>query len=356
MLHLTLWSPTLLISLLIAPSVGQEPVPISNPTALKHWTENLKLWELSLPFIPDRTIQVIRTRETHQFVYFGLDNGHIAIGNAGYFGDFSVFPATNHDDIQFSRVIDIAPIQRKMAAVLLAHSDGQYELSLQRLNYGQFTVESDGISYSVMFTSPVTMHYDEESNSLFLFHYSSDWLSHLVIYTPVDPEWTEYSTTFHAINIDIQLDEGDRLFVTKTDRNSYILSANTGCHNVLEMDAKDFTVHKLELSINSWAWESGALRYVHAYSNILGYVSSSCIFPLQTNGEGELESISMQWLQTALVTNNIDPDAVEAATIIQRGLDMGVVLVINQKVPFGSKPRKKLMYLGGFVVFKNMMI
>ena len=45
---------------------------LSKPTALNHWTDNLKVWELSLPFIPDRNIQVIKTRESHQFVYFGM--------------------------------------------------------------------------------------------------------------------------------------------------------------------------------------------------------------------------------------------------------------------------------------------
>ena len=94
-----------------------------------------------------------------------------------------------------------------------------------RLNYAesQFSVKSEGISYSVMFTNPVTMHFNEEDNTLIVIHYTTEWLSHLTILSPIDSEWTEYTTTFHAINLDIELDEGDRLFVTKTDRNSYIL-------------------------------------------------------------------------------------------------------------------------------------
>ena len=53
----------------------------------EYWHENLELKPLSLPDIPNENIVVMTTRETHQFIYYGLDTGQIAIGHTAYFGN-----------------------------------------------------------------------------------------------------------------------------------------------------------------------------------------------------------------------------------------------------------------------------
>ena len=74
-----------LITVLCHCSLSEEFV-ISDPNVVHQWIDNLELKPVALPDIPTNNIVAMKTRETHQFVYYALDNGQIAIGNANYFG------------------------------------------------------------------------------------------------------------------------------------------------------------------------------------------------------------------------------------------------------------------------------
>lgn len=59
---------------------------VTDPSDVHQWFDNLELKSVALPEIPTDDIALMKTRETHKFVYYGLKDGQIAIGNANYFG------------------------------------------------------------------------------------------------------------------------------------------------------------------------------------------------------------------------------------------------------------------------------
>eukprot|EP01083_Nonionella_stella_P068732 182704_1 len=315
---------------------------IDAPSMVSEWLESIQLNVLSSP-IPLEPVSVIKTQSSHSYLYYGLHNGDVAIANLNDADQaLSYIPVPN--EFEHHSIIDLIPIYQSMMAVLL-QSNGTYHCLFIGLNYTSSSVQSNGIHHRISLTNPVAMHFNSRTKELLFVHYNSVEITHLTLYKIRDD--APYLSTPNDIELhtEINIDPEDALYITEMDPDSYIISANTGCNTAYIID-RQYTVHPLHFTVHSWASVPSALQSLSLYSPVMGYVSSSCFIDVLNpidNVNSTVRSMAQPWIHTILKQHDIKMDWVEAASMIQRGMDLGALMVIDNH----DQHHKQLVYVGG---------
>ena len=237
--------------------------------------------------------------------------------------------------------------------VVLSQTLTGYLITFIKLFYNAFNVESDGIYHEIKVANPVSMHFSDTKNELLFVHYNSVKISHISLFTPINGEWNQFISKDISVDLQIFIDEDDTFYTYEIEFDSYILTTNTGCNTAFQiMPTNQPPIVPLNFEIDTWSAVSPTFKSLYLYSPIIGYVSSSCTFNIDQ--DGNITSFSNNWMLAALQKYDIDPDKIEAATMIQRGMDIGTLFVIKDTPNIDDdqviiQHHKQLMYLGAFV-------
>ena len=307
------------------------------PLVAEQWLESLELTQLDALHLPTSRISVIKICERHEFIYYGLDNGQVAVSKFGYEAGGHYFHSPFYIRATADKkanIIDVIPIVGE-CMIVSYESDSKYHAVFIESNYSQSNEEGVSINPLIVDSiDPITLHYNEQRDEMLIFHYNQGEIIRLQI---KNMKYSQMRTKEISLNIPVNIDADDQLFCTKTKRDSYILSTNRGEKIVYEMD-KLYRFEQIYFGSSS-SPKSSALRSVCFYSPSIGFITASAIFNRHKNET--LSSIPTNWIEDKLNEYKIYAKSVEAATMIQVGMDLGALLIIN------DHKSKQLFYLGG---------